>query len=204
MELWNFLFFIFLFFCSPIPEFLELSNEMQYNNHSEYQQLRQIWLGERRSQPGTFSCSEEETMWLLCRSIPLPHPSELPILRLPLVIHLAVGEEFGCTITQTECVEILVPQMNMFWCQASIQWDLIEVKLLQWDNDADSRSNLYTARENIGKLTRDRSTGMMTNKDLRKRTFLENLIPKSKYDTSTFDVYIFDFIGHESQGIFYC
>lgn len=38
------------------------------------------------------------------------------------------------------------------------------------------------------------------NKDHRKKLFLQQLLPHAELDLHTFDVYIFDFIGHQSQG----
>lgn len=96
----------------------------------------------------------------------------------------------------------IVPEVNRYWEQAAIEWNLVEVIPLEWPDDPDgTRNSLLEARRDIQKLTRDHDTGMMTNKDLRRKIFLEKLIPTVVNDRSTYDVYMFDFIGEESQGM---
>ena len=120
---------------------------------------------------------------------------------LPLRIHIAQGPEFGCTLTKIECHTHLVPSMNEFWSQASIQWNLVDVCEKSWSNDEDgSRSTLECICERIWSLQRDNDTGKMANKEGRREVFLDGLLSGYENDKNTFDLYVFDFIGQESQG----
>lgn len=159
------------------------------------------WNEASQTIPGAFSYSVSERMWALSRSCPLPDASTIPIITLPLRLHLVQGPELGCSLTWEQCFLELVPMMNNYWRQAGIEWDLIEVLSKDWPNDADGgRSLLEQARHDINKLARDPETGMMAGKDRRRAIFLDKLIPEALQQRSTYDVYMFDFIGNGSQG----
>ena len=167
----------------------------------EYSKQLREWYKKKNNFPGAFRMDIAEAMWAQCKGVQIPLVSELPVLTLPLRIHLAQGPELGCSITMEECFTELVPIMNEFWTQAGIVWDLIEVAPVQWPNDVDgSRKTIECARKQITLLVRDHSTGKMTNKDLRRSIFIDTLIPNAALSKETYDVYMFDVIGEESQG----
>lgn len=162
------------------------------------------WKKSRLEVPGSFSDAAEERFWQLARAVPLPDQRSFTTLALPLRIHLARGSELGCDMSEEDC-RVIVIAMNIYWQQAGIVWELLEVKLAEWQDDHDgSRSSVLTAREAIWSLSRDKNTGAMMNKGFRKNLFLRNLLPNAVNDIDTFDVHLFDFIGHESQGTCIC
>lgn len=168
----------------------------------EYSENVGAWKTARKAIPGEFSCGLDERMWMLAKECPLPELSVMPVLILPLRIHLVRGLELGCSLTLEECFNQLVPSMNQYWKQAGIEWNLIEVVNKEWPDDINgSRVLLNQARCGIHGLCRDPNTGMMAEKGFRRKLFLEHLIPEALQDRATYDVYIFDFIGNESQGM---
>jgi hypothetical protein len=161
------------------------------------------WRRTINSVPGAFASTNADSMWELQKNIPFPSSSAVPTLRLPLCFHLARGPEFGCSLTEDQLRNELIPEMNRYWAQAAIQWDLVDVIPAEWANDADgSRRSLEIARQDMQQLVRDPETGKMTNKGIRRKLFLEQLIPEASTRTNTYDVYLFDFIGEGSQGTY--
>lgn len=166
-----------------------------------YCQHVQEWDASRSLMPGSFSDTTAEHMWRQCCSVPIPATRPFPLLNLPLYLHLTRGSELGCDITSEECYRDLLPVINKYWCQAGIVWSPVQVKIHEWPDDPDgTRRSLERARESIWSLQRDKLTGMMMNKDHRRTLFLQELLPQAEQDLNTFDVYLFDFIGFESQG----
>jgi len=177
---------------------------MLSNNYEWQEYLENVtrWKKSRLEVPGSFSDAAEEIFRQLARALSLPDQRSFTTLTLPLRIHLARGSELGCDISEEDC-RVIVTALNIFWQQAGIVWKLLEVKLTEWQDDHDgSRSSILTARECIWSLSRDKNTGTMMNKGFRKNLFLQNLLPNAVNDRDTFDVYLFDFIGHESQGTY--
>ena len=178
-----------------------LSDDYEWNQY-----LKDVvrWKMSRIEVPGSFADATEERFWQLARAVPFPDQRLFTTLVLPLRIHLARGNELGCDLSEEDC-RVVVTEMNVYWQQAGIVWELLEVKLTEWRDDYDgSRSSTLAAREAIWSLSRDKNTGMMMNKGFRKNLFLQELLPEAVKDTDTFDVYMFDFIGHESQGAYIC
>jgi hypothetical protein len=174
---------------------------MDGDTWSGYVAARTEWLAQRATQPGAFAESPAETSWNLSRSIPLPTLGTIPILVLPLRIHLASGPEFGCSLTEDEVNFHVVPMMNEYWAQAGIEWTLECVRAMEWPADPDgTRSSLADARNGIWNLRRDPSTGKMAGKDVRRELFLGCLLRGFREAVDAYDVHVFDFIGEESQG----
>lgn len=158
------------------------------------------WKSSRLGVLGSFSVTIEEKSWLQTCAVPLPDQRSFSILKLPLRIHLARGGELGCDMSEEDC-RFIVIVLNRLWLQAGIIWELTEIMPLEWKDDPDgSRSSILAARESIWSLHRDVNTGAMMNKGFRRDLFLQKLLPDAAKDMDTFDVYIFDFIGHQSQG----
>jgi hypothetical protein len=179
----------------------EFNNNGVTTDWDEYLAAVDAWLRSKITTPGAFALTSVDKMWEMQKCIPLPSISSAPILRLPLRFHLAQGPEFGCSVTSEQLCNELIPQMNKYWAQAAIQWDLVEVLPKVWPDDPDgSRTSLQAARQDMQQLVRDPETGKMTNKGIRRKLFLEQLIPEATSHTDTYDVYLFDFIGEGSQG----
>jgi hypothetical protein len=178
------------------------NDERRQLSWTEYCEAVDSWKAARQSMPGEFSCSVPERMWRLNNTCPLPDLTVVPTLTLPLRIHLAKGPELGCTLTWEECFTELVPLMNSYWKQAGIEWDLVEVLPEEWTDDADGgRASIEQARRDIYSLSRDPATGMMAGKGFRRSLFLDRLIPEALQECNTYDIYMFDFVGNESQGV---
>ena len=168
-----------------------------------YSSMVKTWLDKRICRPGVFAEPLSEQMWQQSCNIPIPNTELLPLLILPLRIHLSQGCEFGCNLSDDECRNILLPLLNNFWIQAGIQWELVEIAAKKWPNDSDgSRDKLLQLRDKIWSLHRDNETGMMADKNVRKDIFLDNLLSDYVDYTKSYDVYMFDFIGDGSQGEF--
>lgn len=178
-----------------------MSSPSPTSDWNSYIERVQEWRACRSSAPGFFCDTTPEHMWQLCCAVPIPATRPFPVLALPLCLHLARGPELGCDLSFDDCEKEILPGMNAFWNQAGIRWDLIQVKTIEWPDDPDgTRQSLENAKRSVWSLQRDEFSGMMMNKDHRKKLFLEQLLPQAERDLATFDVYIFDFIGHESQG----
>lgn len=158
------------------------------------------WNTSRLDVPGSFSVCIEEKFWQQTSTVPLPDQRLFTTLTLPLRIHLARGSELGCDISERDC-RVIVDAMNVYWLQAGIVWELLEVTSTEWSDDRDgTRSSIVAARDDIWGLKRDKNTGAMMNKGFRRDLYLQKLLPDAEKETDTFDVYVFDFIGQQSQG----
>jgi hypothetical protein len=105
----------------------------------------------------------------------------------------------GCSITVNECVEMLLPTINRFWEQASIRFNLTDIIEDSWEEvDYGAMQNIQRC---IWSLERDFNSGKMQNKGMRKNLFLDVLLPHHMNERDAFDIYLFDFIGHRSQGM---
>jgi hypothetical protein len=174
---------------------------------SAYVAARDQWLAQRRLQPGAFA-SPAETYYNLSCCVPLPLDA-IPILVLPLRVHLARGPEFGCTLTEDDLNFQIVPLMNEYWAQARIEWTLESVESASWPEDMELvdaegtegvRRSLGEVRSGIWNLKRDPETGKMAGKGLRRDLFLGCLLKGFRERADMYDVHVFDFIGEESQG----
>lgn len=148
------------------------------------------------SQPGAFAKDSSYNFWKISSEITFPYASP-PTIKLPLRIHLAGGSILGCSITQNDCFDQIIHVVNKLWSQAGIEWELVEVMPLKWDIDD---VQLERLKSEIWSLHRDPTTGMMTGKEKRRNIFLNNLIKEHTQFNRSFDIFMFDFIGQESQG----
>lgn len=168
-----------------------------------YERYIQEWtIKSSETNPGHFSENKAYIFWQISNQIPLPDVK--PTLTLPLRFHLCRDSEqqtekiFGCKLSVDDCIT-MVPIINYFWTMAGIQFSLIGVYEECWEDL--TPGTLANIHEQICSLSRNPQTGQMQNKDLRRKLFLEKLIPHHHTLSDAFDVYMFDFIGQESQGI---
>lgn len=95
----------------------------------------------------------------------------------------------------------MIEMMNEYWKQAKIEWYLEEILYMNIKSDTKMDENsLLEVRNQIWSLHRDPNTGKMKNKEIRRQLFLDKLMEGYQSDLNTFDVYVFEFIGKESQG----
>lgn len=176
------------------------SNNEKHNvsDWENYVSAVMVWKRSRAAIVGSFAEPARERCWSLCKEICLPDASCFPILILPLRIHLARGDELGCALDPETCRDQLLPIVNSYWEQAGIQWMLNDVVEKHWSDDGSI--DMTALRTQIWSLNRDPATGMMADKDVRRKIFLENLLPDHHLRMDTYDVYFFDLVGQQSQG----
>jgi hypothetical protein len=173
------------------------------NPSTTFSQKVEAWLASRNRMPGAFAETVEEKFWSLSKEISLPSVDDIEILILPLRIHLVQGEEFGCSLTKKECQEQLCSSLNEYWWPAGIVWDIVDVPMKEIVDTSESSTygmSKSILREHVWNLKRSKETQQMANKEFRRTIFLGNLIPEHQHSLNTYDIYMFDFIGHESQG----
>lgn len=162
--------------------------------------------------PEAFSLSAEEKYYRQCLACPLNQlaRSQMPLLVLPLRIHLLRSKELGCSSDlNRETIKKIVDDMNSYWEQARIQFVLSDVEnssggvidhdldqILPKDVRRESRHFIETG------LTRG-PDGRMQNRSKRKDLYHNVLLApfNFKRNNSTYDVYFFDMTGNGSQGV---
>ena len=162
--------------------------------------------------PESFSLPMEEMYYQQCLVCPLSDVvrTQMPSLVLPLRIHLLRSKELGCSSDlNQESMQQIVMQMNRFWEQAGIQFELSGIGNASngiIDHDMDqllsdtvrqgSKHFIYTG------LTRG-PDGRMQNRSKRKELYLNTLLAPFNFrnDKSSYDVYFFDMTGNGSQGV---
>ena len=126
-----------------------------------------------------------------------PKPKE-PLLSLPLRITFIRGDHIGVQPAQFNegwCRKIL-PQINSYFKVHGIRFDLIGTKEcgIETGPAEQARQQLFSI---------DRDNDAQTNNAIRRKVFLEEVIPQYKTDSDAFNIYFFDFIGEKFQGITY-
>lgn len=144
--------------------------------------------------------SEEELCWSAVLQRDMPRIEDAPPIVLPLHIHLSRGSHLGCELSIEECREEIVPRLNEIWRSvANISFDLVTVSEHEWPEEVSGTSQGELRRQ-IWNLSRDRASGKMNGKDVRRDIFINKLIGQANINPTTYDVWIFDFIGMKSQG----
>jgi hypothetical protein len=158
-------------------------------------------LEENRRAAGSFALSRDEALWAASRGHPQPAPgcAAPPLLVVPLRFHIARGPGVGTDLTAAQCAEGILPRVNELWYQAGIQFELVEIVDHTWA-EAIRDASVESIREQIWGLCRDPATGRMMGKEIRKNIFMNYLIGPENLNSSTYDVWFFDFIGKQSQG----
>eukprot|EP01082_Thalassiosira_pseudonana_P016106 g13848.t1 g13848 contig9:593107-594069(-) len=162
--------------------------------------------------PDWFSLSPEEQFHRQCIACPLTNEvrCQMPLITLPLRVHLIRSEELGCsTDLNCESMKQIVREMNTYWLQAGIQFQLSNVGNESdgiLENNLDNLIPQNVRRETrqfiINGLTRG-PDGRMQNREKRQRVYTNTLLRPLNFhnDTQTYDVYFFDMIGSGSQGV---
>jgi hypothetical protein len=102
-------------------------------------------------------------------------------------------------LSEADCRDKLLPVINDLWVQAGIGFEIIEVVEHNWDDIIDP-NELNKIKSVIWSLERDPDTGMMTGKNIRKQTFVDSLMTPDGLHPESYDIWVFDFVGKESQG----
>jgi len=163
----------------------------------------------REEQPGFFALSQEEKFYQQCRACPLPAKSLncMPELRLDLKINLVRNKHIGCSSALcSKSVEQMVENMGIYWKQAGIQWNLVGVVERHLTEDLLPEKIQEKVKHFIHHELSRGPDGKMQNKGKRRHVFLETVLSKFDYQKAlnTYDVWIFDAIGQESQGVCIC
>jgi len=172
--------------------------------------------------PGYFFLLPEERFHLQCLAVPLRLQEQMPLITLPLRIHLVRCSELGCSEDLNESTVTEIMCRNDYWKQAGIQFALSGV------NDSNNAKNLEKdkSNRNAGVLERNLAgmipletcrearhfivngltrgpDGEMKNKEKRKSMYLDTLLTPLGYqnDLTTYDLYFFDMTGMGSQGV---
>lgn len=150
--------------------------------------------------PGGFALSAEEKAYRACRGCPVPR-EHLPMVKLPLRFVLVRDQLIGCTISSADTA-VLVCELNQYWKQAGITFIPTSepVEVFFPDGTAHGKA-VCDLKDSIWSLCRGED-GKMTGKGLRKEVFLGHLMKDPPFDAhSAFNIWIFDFLGHGSQGV---
>eukprot|EP00956_Cyclotella_meneghiniana_P004357 scaffold5318_cov73-Cyclotella_meneghiniana.AAC.3 len=167
------------------------------------------------SKPESFSLSPEEKYYQQCIACPLTEEirSEMPMIELPLRVHLLRSNELGCSQDlNSEVVGLMVDEVNKIWRQACIQFYLTSIGNVDNVSTGVIEHNLdELIPENVRKESRDfiwngltrGPDGRMQNRDQRRNLYLNTLLAPMKFTTDllTYDVYFFDMTGNGSQGV---
>ena len=162
--------------------------------------------------PESFSLPPEEKYYKQCLACPLTElsRSQMPLIILPLRIHLIRSKELGCSLDlNQESMKQIVAEMNKYWKQCGIQFQVSSD-----DNTTDGILNHDLDQlipESIRKesrhfivhgLTRG-PDGRMRNRSKRKDLYLNTLLHPLNFRQNrfTYDVYFFDMTGNGSQGV---
>lgn len=172
--------------------------------------------------PGFFSLPPEEKFHRQCQRCPLTTEicSQMPLITLPLRIHLIRSEELGCSHDlNADSVKLIVDKMNTYWKQSAIQFQLSHDNNDTTKNCNSSSNNDGVMERHIDEivpqetrqkarhfikhgLTRGRD-GKMQNKDQRRLVFLDVILNTLNYRSNlqSYDLYFMDIIGMGSQGV---
>lgn len=172
---------------------------MERGDWTEFENAVSSWRREQSCVVGNFATSPTEMFYKISCSVTMPPICMAPILRLPLRIHIARGDLLGSSLTATECHDIILPRINELWAQAGICFAIVDVVDHRWADNVNSIP-LVTLKDRIWGLCRDPATGKMAGKAERREIFLDHLIGNGHETPNTYDIWVFDFVGQQSQG----
>jgi hypothetical protein len=160
------------------------------------------------TRPDYFSLSQEERFYQECLACPLKEltRSEMPLLVLPLRIHLLRSKELGCSSDlNKDSIQCIVREMNQYWKQAGIQFHLSATDgVLEHDMDQKLSDDVCKEAKHFifNGLTRG-PDGRMQNREKRKEFYHNILLHPLNFrdDFSTYDVYFLLMTGNGSQGV---
>lgn len=151
-------------------------------------------------QAGSFSLKDGEIYWKASTTLVVPPVEVAPYVLLPLRFHISRGESLGaCYLSETDCRDILLPVINDLWLQAGLGFEIIDILEHNWDETIDP-IQLKSIRSTIWGLDRDPSSGKMSGKSIRRQAFVDSLIGLDRLHPETYDIWLFDIIGNQSQG----
>ena len=162
--------------------------------------------------PESFSLPPEEKYYQQCLVCPLTESvrSQMPLIVLPLRIHLIRSKELGCSPDlNEESTKQIVTEMNKYWEQCRIEFQLLTDSntsdgVLNHDMDELISEDIRKESRHfiVHGLTRG-PDGRMQNRSKRKDLYLNTLLHPLNFrqNRSTFDVYFFDMTGNGSQGV---
>jgi len=157
------------------------------------------------SKVGLFSKSIEQRFYDQCCQCPIPPLAlqQIPILKLPLRIHLArtdTSDDIGCSHALKEhSVRTIVDQMNEYWVQAGIFFHLAQIQEYQPIRTSTSTTKPLSLNERRfiqSYLTETFKRGDRQHRNL----FLSTLLPHTLHNDA-YDIYFFDNIGNTLQGV---
>jgi len=162
------------------------------------------------SDPGYFAKDPAQKHYELCRAVPL-RKGAMPLLVLPLRIHLIQSEWLGCSSSLNEdSIKPMVDKLNRFWAQARIRFDLVLIETRECPLSRKAQEELKAFLKH--KLRRG-PDGRMMHKAERREKFVDVLLHSFDYSNTThnnsnsnslcchYDIWFMDMVGHQSQGI---
>ena len=132
----------------------------------------------------------------------------MPLIVLPLRIHLLRSKELGCSSDlNNDAMQCIVLEMNKYWKQAGIQFHLSPTDNGVVDHDMDQILSDDVCKEGkhfiMNGLTRG-PDGRMQNREKRKDFYHNVLLQPLGFREAKFtsyDVYFLDMTGNGSQGV---
>mmetsp|Transcript_1352 Transcript_1352/g.2304 ORF Transcript_1352/g.2304 Transcript_1352/m.2304 type:complete len:304 (-) Transcript_1352:191-1102(-) len=159
--------------------------------------------------PDYFSLPQEERFYRQCLACPLDDlvRSQMPLLVLPLRIHLLRSKELGCSSDlNKESMQCIVREMNQYWKQAGIHFHLSATDgVVEHNMDQILADDVRKEGKHfiMNGLTRG-PDGRMQNREKRKEFYHNVLLhPLGFRDAkaTSYDVYFLDMTGNGSQGV---
>jgi hypothetical protein len=162
--------------------------------------------------PESFALPPEEKYYQQCIACPLNDEirSQMPLLILPLRIHLLRSKELGCSADlNQDSMQHIVVQMNCFWAQAGIQFAMSDIGnttngIMEHDMDQLISEKVRQESKDFIFFGLARGPdGRMQNRSKRRELYLNTLLAPLNFrdDKHTYDVYFFDMTGNGSQGV---
>lgn len=171
-----------------------------------------------KEDPGLFAKNMEQLYHEQCISCPLPTSPEedlqredealslMPILILPLRVHIIRSDTLGCSdALNHKSMRAIVETMNTYWRpQAGIEFKLILVREPRL-SECTTKINEEEIKTFITeKLQRGRN-GKMMHKPERRKYFLDILLHSldylKSYNSDAYDIWFLDMVGVGSQGM---